>query len=1780
MPMFDSLFQSWRSPLSPPQALKLAKFYLASAGSADEPAIALALCEQAEMSLDRIKRPKLSSATESNTYQAFREEVAAAYSELARLMADGKYPEKEQVSRCKSDKWRCASSKNEATVPKQLAMREDTPFPDDIFDTNDARPTPDPSNLPELNKPFINTQQLAYWLAFLDTVETPDETLPQATRDWFQAVKGDQEEQKRLGELVKSLVRAFTHDELKDADAVAEVTYVAPVLEKTNFRFLLKFFVTSLKDSALLEVHSLEGITRLLGSAPDAIDADDLVRTLRHINAHLQITHGQSGHIYGLVTTVSRVLDAMADSHVEGIERENLHQPLYDYLEGLKASDDPYLVFHAAYAFQALQCVPNDESAWEATVRKSSRILNGAFQLVGAVKALDVNSFIDGLCTLQSGLGEIYDTALKIKGAYEEAKSLYDNGRELKASLQDVSFDRKRAWYTALRGADTLLWNGHLAEFKKLVCEAPCRRALAFQWGVCLRLGNLAIDSQWDERHRCGAVAFLGRLYQDDHHWGHHVPVKQLILDILMQLSKSAESGTQAAAQALLDDLKEDSNLAKRAMFLACEKSGPSPHPLMAVMSPPSSSALLDRAQGKVDVEADLKRLKLASQKRRVAAVYIPPKAKASLQAPAIDLFDLREKADAFLADEKQKVLLLLGESGVGKSTFNMELEHQLWKVYEKHKGRIPLFINLPAITRPEQDLIAKQLRKLQFEEPQIRELKKRKFVLICDGYDESQQTHNLYTENQLNQEEGWQAQMVISCRSEYVGNDYKDRFQPGDRNQSSGPSRFQEAVVMPFNKDQIEEYIKSYVELEKPLWSVGNYSSVLAKIPSLRELVKNPFLLKLALDVLPRLVEPEQKNLADAPVTRVALYDEFVEQWLERGKKRPVGKDMSPQEKKAFEGLSDEGFALHGISFLKRLAADVYDKQGGNPVIEYSRIEVEGSWKDQYFSRDDDIQLLRDACPLTRSGNQYRFVHRSILEYGVARAVFEPRNKGTDEEKIKTSTDSNRRSSVSSAYSFENKDTLPDNIAPIELGPNPNSPLFRRSFVGEPSVLQFLEERAQQDSAFKKQLLDYVYASKDDKKWRIAAANAITILVRAGEQFNCVDLQGIQIPGADLSFGVFDSVQLQGADLRKVKMSNVWLNKANLSGAKMSGVEFGELPYLQEDGVVSRCVYSPDGYTLIIVLKTGGANAYSTRTWEKKWNVDRDLKIDPRVVFSPKGDHIASFISISNTLETDHQDREMEANSQPASMDEAYVVHVWETETGDCRTLRGHTAQIKDVAYSPKGDLIASCSDDKTIRLWDTTTWTCSRSLDVGSDEPARSISFSPDGDHLASADDSKHWRLQDVKTDAAFETVSVKAYSGIRRAHYSPSGTKIALLGGVRVYSRLELWDVQSKSSVRLPRFWDDDRRMVFVFSPKGDSIATFDSGDGTVKIWNTETAAFRFTLKSNGEGQLLDAVFSPKGDLIVTGGTGLIVQLWDADTGMCRASMSGHSEIIRSVAFSPDGRHIASSGDDARVRLWEVEAGTTRLDSSDIGYALLSIGQSSWSDSITSVNGGDTVRLWNMETGECPQTLTAKDAQARSITRSPCGSQIAAGTAGGQIHLWSLDSGVCSSVLSCNRGAVKSVAYSPKGNQIASGNGWAVKIWDTKTGNCIQHYSRRDESDRIKAIAYSPKADQFASVASSSSIIRLWNVDTSICRTLYGHTQSITSIMYSPTGGEIASASWDQTIRLWDTWSGVCRLILKGHESWVCEAFYFQNGQEIASCSEDDTIRFWNVETGFVV
>jgi len=430
---------------------------------------------------------------------------------------------------------------------KRKQLQDVVTIPTHIFVEN-VRPPAIQFKLPEADERLGSTPQLAYCLGLLQASQSPDDILDTTAQNWLQAIEKDRDEQDRLITMATEVIRAFKRDELKDAKAVAEVICLAPVLKKDAFHYLLAEFFAGIEHSGLLKFHLLEGLAQLIqGADPGHLSADDLVKILGLLEMRLRDTHQQSTeHMHQLTLAVSHVLDAMADTKVTDLDRETLHEPLSAYLGELKGSSDPYLVYQAAYACQALLCVPDNETKWQAAMRRTGKVVKGISGLVSAVKGFDLSKFIEGLGDIQKGFEGVSKVVEIVQSAYNDVSTLAESGKGFLDSLKEgFSFDRKRDWYSALRGADVLIRDGELATFKELVCKAPCRRDPAFQWGVCQRLGEIATNSVWDPDTRRDAIAFLGEMYRNDEVWGQHASVKQWILNILMQLSTSSGNGFQ-----------------------------------------------------------------------------------------------------------------------------------------------------------------------------------------------------------------------------------------------------------------------------------------------------------------------------------------------------------------------------------------------------------------------------------------------------------------------------------------------------------------------------------------------------------------------------------------------------------------------------------------------------------------------------------------------------------------------------------------------------------------------------------------------------------------------------------------------------------------------------------------------------------------------------------------------------------------------------------------------------------------------------------------------------------------------------------------------------------------------------------------------------------------------------------------------------------------------------------------------------------------------------------
>jgi len=1191
-----------------------------------------------------------------------------------------------------------------------------------------------------------------------------------------------------------------------------------------------------------------------------------------------------------------------------------------------------------------------------------------------------------------------------------------------------------------------------------------------------------------------------------------------------------------SVAGTLLRELVSIQDVEKSALCQAWKEKGPTCYPLNVTLPDIASPSLLDRFQKRPDVEGKIRLIK-KNRTRQRSDVFVPLQARSGLQSASESRFTLMDKVKEFL-DSDQKVFLILGDSGAGKSTFCRQLERELWQDYKEGTGRIPLHINLPTFDKPEHDMISKRLKRAEFSEQQIQELKHhRKFILICDGYDECQQTNNLYTSNRLNQPGEWDAQMVISCRSEYVGSNYRYRFQPGDRNQKSDSPLLQEAVLASFSTDQVEDYINQYVSIREPQWKAEDYKQALDLNPSLKDLVKNPFLMALTLDVLPCMVGSGH-DLSKKGASRVLLLDHFVEQWLERSKKRLGEKQMNPQERAAFEKLSAEGFTSNGIRYIKMFATAIYKEQDGHPVVEYSQSVDLGTWKDDLFGTTE-TQLLYEACPLSRDGHQYQFIHRSLLEYGLARAVYDPRGMSdrSSSSMRMPSMDMSTGPIRSLGFSSEQKYMA----VMVDEEPDPVSPLMWRNFEKDHSLVQLLAEQAQHETMFKDQLLACIEYSKKNKEWRTAAANAITILVRGGEQFIGTDLRGIRIPGADLSYGVFDSAQFQGADMRDVNLRGAWLRETNLRKADLTGVRFDELLCLRDDSSVVSCTYSADGKLFAVGLDQGNIKVYLTSNWKRIWTLKGHTRGVLNVTFSPNGDRIAS-----------------------ASSDTS--IRLWEMESGACTYVAtDHSCAVNCVAFSPQGDQLVSASDDNTLRLRDPVTG-CWRRILSGHEKGVRCVAYSPKENMIASGANDATVRLWNVGTGEC---------NHIFRGHqigcevcsiaFSPQGDQVASSGSD---CTIRIWNVETADCSKV--LSGHVKRVSVAYFPGGDQVAS-GSLDGTLSVWDVKSGECQYTW--TGLSTPINCVASsPNGDLIAFGDSGGTVRLLDLSLERSRPFQA---QAVAEVHCSPKGVLVGScTHTSSTIQLLDAATGAHK-NTETIEGTICSIAFSPRGNQICLGCTNSTILLWDVETSNVEKKLTGHTGTIHSVVYSPEGDRIASSSQNGSVRIWDVKTGECRINLDDHVKTIKRIAFSIDGRMIAVGCAYgSIKLWyDTTCIDTIYLGFPKGRASDVSSLAFS---GVWLASGRKEWTVGLWNTQTRSLKVLKGHGHDVLCVAFSPKG-ILASGSLDRTVRLWDVESGQCRRVIQNMQERVTSITWSTTVDinELFTGCQDGTVLKWQVE-----
>lgn len=442
------------------------------------------------------------------------------------------------------------------------------------------------------------------------------------------------------------------------------------------------------------------------------------------------------------------------------------------------------------------------------------------------------------------------------------------------------------------------------------------------------------------------------------------------------------------------------------------------------------------------------------------------------------------------------------------------------------------------------------------------------------------------------------------------------------------------------------------------------------------------------------------------------------------------------------------------------------------------------------------------------------------------------------------------------------------------------------------------------------------------------------------------------------------------------------------------------------------------------------------------------------------------------------------------------------------CRLLPVTSTHFTNVAISADGQVVAAGREDGTVQVWNLNNQEpAPKSLPLPHKGRVSAVALSRDGLRLASA--------------------GVDGFIDISR----PDGTDMRPIGN----SGGPIFTV--------------------AFNPAGDTVAA-GGADGAIRVWNVRNLPSAGgdvppdTLRKDAhEDGVKSLVFSPTNDLLASGGADKTVRLWKSGSitpveQWPTAAADGHTATVTTVAFNADGTRLVSGSDDMTVRLWDVE-GKQRIGDPLVGHQGQVLSVAIVGNEIVSGGNEHALRFWNAVVGQ-PLTAAIGGGHKRPVTSvamSRDGRQIASGDADGTVRLFSSYTGA-----EMNRmpgqaaGAISHVVFNPLREEIFSGSAdGIIRVWDPNTDAV-----RTIDTERpVTALAVSPDGSLLASGGIDGQItIRELSTGrlTRITPVENKDIGIVFDVAFSPHGDRLASGGVTGVVQLWD---------LNGREVWHANA-----------------------------
>ena len=512
----------------------------------------------------------------------------------------------------------------------------------------------------------------------------------------------------------------------------------------------------------------------------------------------------------------------------------------------------------------------------------------------------------------------------------------------------------------------------------------------------------------------------------------------------------------------------------------------------------------------------------------------------------------------------------------------------------------------------------------------------------------------------------------------------------------------------------------------------------------------------------------------------------------------------------------------------------------------------------------------------------------------------------------------------------------------------------------------------------------------------------------------------------------------------------------------------------------------------------------------------------------------------------------------------------IWDAFTGQfLDNLDCHNGKLIGAIYSPDSSKIASFSDS-AICMWDAAT---AGLLKVISGVGIAAVSFSPDGTSLLTVSDGDKVSLWNIAEGRRTLTYSGHT-SRVNSAQFSHDGLRVITAAADH---KARLFDASTGVLISALAGHNGEVDNA-LFSQNDEIVLTFSDEDKTARLWNAGFGKVSRIL--HGKGQLPSgAIVSQNGKYIVI--LDNISGLYDSFTGKFLVSLAGHGQFGATEAeFSPDSRLLIIGSYDEWAGIWEVPSGNLVAKLQHKGAAVWGARFSLDGKSAVTTSNDGTVHIWSSPKWTLRRTIVVPGATWASF--SPDGHRVLVISSKEPASVWNVLTGECLFLLDSGSKTIYKAEYGPNGRYIITLNGDKAFVWEASTGQLLRAIGSEVAGAKLDF-------DEKRVVTFGNGNVDIWQLADDKHVSIYTNrlqkedafnTIDIDDVAFSPDGKRVAIAygseraiSQPPTI-LCDATTGGMLTRMLGHSKSVVTVVFTPDGQSLITASQDNTARIWDI------